>query len=246
MPNASRSRRLPRLRRILALATDNWPARGYLAVVGVSVLAMFPFPDSALGARSLMLTAPLSFLSVFLPFGPGTEGGGVVEVLALAYWVVWLLLCAFVNAAVIGALSAGFSAAGTSADAASAGARTPLAGSGRLQLRGIRALLAPAVDNWPARAYLAVVAAALGSFLYAVYVSSDPGFAGIWPLMATAPLSFFVILLSEAVSPGWDSSLDWLSTWVFFVGTALSGLFNAVLLGLLARRLRAPAPRPAA
>ncbi|MEU2282750.1 hypothetical protein ABZ614_12580 [Streptomyces sp. NPDC013178] len=242
MPNASRPRRLPRLRRLLALATDNWLARGYLAVVAASVVVMFLFPESGFVPDPLMLTAPLSFLSVVLPFGPGTEGGGAVEVLAVGFWAVWLLLCALVNAAVLGALAAG------SATAASPGAGerrgTDMAPSARPRLRRTRALLAPAVDNWLARGYLAVVAASLGFFLCAVYLLPDPGFAGIWPLMATAPLSIVALL---ATSPAeWATSLTWLSPLVFSAGAALSGLFNAVLLGLLARRLRTREPRPAA
>ncbi|GDY71267.1 hypothetical protein SAV31267_007520 [Streptomyces avermitilis] len=46
MPTVSRPRRLPRLRQLLALATDNWLARGYLAVLAASVAAMFLFPES--------------------------------------------------------------------------------------------------------------------------------------------------------------------------------------------------------
>ncbi|MFF0445982.1 SCO4225 family membrane protein [Streptomyces sp. NPDC004609] len=118
-----------------------------------------------------------------------------------------------------------------------------MARSAHPRLRRIRALLAPAVDNWLARGYLAVVAASLGFFLYAAYLSPDPGFAGIWPFMATAPLSTFAFLVP---TPGWDSSLAWLSPLVFSAGAALAGLVNAVLLGLLARRLRAREPRPAA
>ncbi|MGP4084206.1 SCO4225 family membrane protein [Streptomyces sp. KR55] len=114
------------------------------------------------------------------------------------------------------------------------------------RLQGIRALLAPAADNWFARGYLAVVAASLGFFLYAVYLSPDPGFAGIWPLMTTAPLSMLVSLPLMAVSPAGDSSLAWLSPLLFSAGTALSGMFNAVLLGLLARRLTTREPHPAA
>ncbi|MET7296698.1 hypothetical protein ABZS79_32155 [Streptomyces griseoloalbus] len=102
--------------------------------------------------------------------------------------------------------------------------------------------MAPAVDNWLARGYLAVVAATLGFFLYAVYLSPDPGFAGIWPLMATAPLSVFAFLVA---SPAEYFSFSWLSPLIFSVGVALSGLVNAALLGLLARRLRAPGARPA-
>jgi hypothetical protein len=114
------------------------------------------------------------------------------------------------------------------------------------RLHRIRALLAPAVDNWFARGYLVVVAASLGFFLYAVYLSPDPGFAGIWPLMTTALLSMLVTLPLMAVSPEGDSSLAWLSPLIFSAGAALSGLFNAVVLGLLARRLTAGEPRPAA
>ena len=248
MPNASRPRRLPR--RLLALATDNWLARGYLAVFAASVAVMFLFPDSGIAESPLLLTAPLSFLGVVLPFGPGTTGGGAVEALAIGFWAVWLLVCALVNAAVLGALAA------KSATVASPGAREPLprisepseqqgtdmARSGHPRLRRIRALLAPAVDNWLARGYLAVVAASLGFFLCAVYLLPDPGFAGIWPLMATAPLSILALLVS---TPAEYSSLGWLSPLVFAAGAALSGLFNAVLLGLLARRLRAREAHPA-
>lgn len=63
-----------RPRQLLALATDNWPARAYLAVVGLSVAAMFVVPESPVAASSFILTAPLSFLGAALPFGPGTEG----------------------------------------------------------------------------------------------------------------------------------------------------------------------------
>ncbi|MFE0510475.1 SCO4225 family membrane protein [Streptomyces sp. NPDC058964] len=250
MPNASRRRRIPRLRRLLALATDNRLARGYLAVLAASVLVMFLFPDSGFASAPLMLTAPLSFLGVLLPFGPGTGGGRAVEVLAIGLWTVWLLLCALVNAAVLGALVA------RSATTAPAGARGSLpripdlseqggtdpARSARPRLRGLTALPAPAVDNWLARGYLAVVTAALGSFLYAVYFSPDPGFAGIWPLMATAPLGILASLVAAAAE---YSSLSWLSPLIFSVGVALSGLVNATLLGLLARRLRAREASPA-
>ena len=73
-----------------------------------------------------------------------------------------------------------------------------------------------------------------GLFLVAVYTLPDPGFAGIWPLMATAPLSFPAI----AMTPGADTVPEWLSTLVFVGDSALSGLVNAVLPGRLAHRLR--------
>lgn len=94
-----------RLRRLLALATDNWPARGCLALFAASVGAAFVFPDSLFATAHLLLTAPLSTMAIALPFGPGTEGGGPAQVLALAFSAVWLLLSALVNAAALGALT---------------------------------------------------------------------------------------------------------------------------------------------
>ncbi|MGW1135091.1 SCO4225 family membrane protein [Streptomyces griseoluteus] len=206
MPHAVRPRRL------FTLATGNWFSRGYLAVLAVSVVAMFAFPDAHVGLDPMMLTAPLSFLGMAFPFGPGTEGSPAVEVLATGFWVGLLLLGALGNAAALGALAS-----------RSAGAPPR---------HRVRALLAPAVDNWLSRGYLAVATAAIGAFLYAVCLSPDPGFAGIWPLMATAPLSIVAITLSGPLGGGS------LSLVVFTVGTALAGLCNAVLLGRLARALR--------
>ncbi|MGN9756225.1 hypothetical protein [Streptomyces sp. SD31] len=142
MPNASRQRGVPRLRRLLALATGNWFARGYPAVVAASVL-----------------------------------------VTAIGCWAGWLLLCAFVNAAVLGALAAH-------------GARAECT-----HLQRTRALPAPAADNW---------------------------------------------LVRPASPAEWASSPTWLSPLVFSAGAALACLFNAVLLGRLAPRLRVGEPRPAA
>lgn len=224
MPNASRPRRL------LALATDNWPARAYLAVVGVSVAAMFVVPESPVAASPLVLTAPLSFLGVILPFGPGTEGSA--QALAIGFWAVWLLVCAVVNAAVLGALVK------RSATTTTGRTATPV----RTIRTRARALLAPAVDNWLARGYLALVAAALVFFLFAVYVSPDPGFAGIWPVMATAPLGMLAFFVTIPVE---STTLTWLSPLVFTAVTGLCGLANAVLLGRLAHRLGAREAHPA-
>ncbi|MGC5000779.1 MULTISPECIES: SCO4225 family membrane protein [unclassified Streptomyces] len=208
MPNLSRPRRL------MSLSTGNWAARTYLALFAASTVAMFAFPESGLALSPMMLTAPFSFLTMALPFGPGTGGGWVTEVLATGLWVLWLLLCALVNAAVLGAL-----------------ATRPAA---RPVHRG-RSLLTPAVDNWLSRGYLALAAAAVGSFLYAVYLSPDPGFAGIWPLITTAPLS---VVALAASAPLESASPAWLSSAVFTIGTTLAALVNAVLLGRLARSLR--------
>ncbi|MGP4084207.1 SCO4225 family membrane protein [Streptomyces sp. KR55] len=106
MPNACHPRRLPWLRRFLALATDNWPARGYLAVFAAFVPVAFLFPDSVYATIPILLTEPLSLLGVVIPIGPGIEdSGGPAVVLAAAITGVRLLLCALVNAAALGALA---------------------------------------------------------------------------------------------------------------------------------------------
>ncbi|MFI8324719.1 SCO4225 family membrane protein [Streptomyces sp. NPDC085529] len=217
MPTASLSRRL------LALASGNRLARGYLAVFAVSFAAMLLFPESVVATAPLLLTAPLSFLGVFLPLGTG--------VTTVVVFAGWLLLCALVNAAVLGSL------------AARTGTGAPT-GAGEPRTRRLRALLAPAVDNWLARGYLAVVAVALGFFVGAALVLPDAGLAGVWPLLATAPFGFLAVAVSSPLeylfSAGWPASL------AFSLGVVVAGLFNAVLLGRLARRLRAREPRPAA
>ncbi|WP_204328153.1 SCO4225 family membrane protein [Streptomyces aureoverticillatus] len=106
----------------------------------------------------------------------------------------------------------------------------------------LRALLARATDTWLARAYLGVVAASLGFYLGAWYVGPDPGLAGFYPFLATAPLGVLAFLASV---PAEYSSLTWLSPSIFAIGTALAGLFNAVFLGRLARRVRTREPRSA-
>ncbi|MFD3893865.1 SCO4225 family membrane protein [Streptomyces cellulosae] len=230
-------------RRLLALATDSLAARAYLGLVALGFAAMFLAPDSPLAMAPMVLTAPLSFLPVFVPVGAGVAGGGAAEVAAAVVFVGWMLLCALANAAALGALLRRPDripdrrpdlAPDRRPDLAPdrAPVQTPPA-------RPRRALLAAAVDNWPARIYVAVVAAALGTFLYAVLLSPDPGFAGIWPLLAAAPLSF----LAAAVSLPAEFGLPWMSTLVFTAGIVLAGLVNAVLIGRLTRRIGGPAAR---
>lgn len=234
MSNASRPRRrAPRLRRLAALATGNRPARVYLAVFAASLLVMVLAPDHALAMGPMLLTMPLSFWPVLLPFGPGSVGEGPGGVPAAALWALWLTLCACVNAAVLGAL----------AERGAAAARTPRAEPAPVaegRTRRLRALLTPAVDNWPARVYLALVAAAVGFFLYAAYLAADPGFAAIWPVLATAPLGFAAFLLAVPAE-----GVAWLSPLLFSAGALASGLLNASLLGRLVHRLH-PLVRPSA
>ncbi|MFE0424380.1 SCO4225 family membrane protein [Streptomyces sp. NPDC058953] len=118
-----------------------------------------------------------------------------------------------------------------------------MARSARPRFPRIRALLEPAVDNWLSRGYLAVVGASLAFFLWAVYVAPDPGFAGIWPVMATAPFGVVTFLLPL---PEYGSSFYWVNPLVLSAVTVVSGLVNASLLGLVARRIGFRAVRPAA
>ncbi|WP_261718995.1 hypothetical protein [Streptomyces sp. FZ201] len=84
-------------RRLLALATDNWAARAYWALLAAGVAVGLALPENLLGAVPLLLTAPLSTLAIAVP----PVGDTLAGVLA----AVWLLLSALVNAAVAGALA---------------------------------------------------------------------------------------------------------------------------------------------
>ncbi|GGX46092.1 SCO4225 family membrane protein [Streptomyces fructofermentans] len=243
MPSTSQPHRL---RRLAVLARDSWLARSYLVVFGVSLVAMFLFPDSPFAAVPLLLTAPLCTVALFLPLDPGSTVEGAADFLALGAVGLWLAVCALVNACVLGAVTTRPATPRTPAASASRpGTETP---PRRVMAeqdgpRGLRGVLAPALDNWLARGYLAVVAAALGFFLYAAYVQQDAGFAAIWPVMATAPFSPLALLLAGPAE--YYSALPWLGSLILLIGVTLSGLINAVLLGRLARRLHGSEPRPA-
>lgn len=106
MSNAFRPRPLPRLRRLLALATDNRPVRGCLAVLASSAPIAFAFSGSVYATIPLLLPEPLSLLGAVLPVGPGSvEGSRPAAVLAAGVLGVWVFLCALVNAAAIGVLA---------------------------------------------------------------------------------------------------------------------------------------------
>ncbi|MFF9193621.1 SCO4225 family membrane protein [Streptomyces sp. NPDC014779] len=250
MPTASHPHRAPLLRRLLTLVAGHGLSRGYLAVCAVSFAAMLLAPDSTFAGSPLLLTAPLSFLCLFLPLDPGAEIDGAADITAVAVFTAWLALCALVNAAVLGALATRSSIPTPNPTSAPTPATVPIAPLPHpapvagTRPRGLRTLLAPAVDNWLSRGYLAVVAVALGFSLCAEFLTADPGFAGIWPLMATAPFSLVATAVATPVA--YYSSIAWLSPLVFSLGVVLSGLVNAVLLGLLVRGLRTRERRAAA
>ncbi|GLW49186.1 hypothetical protein Stsp02_48470 [Streptomyces sp. NBRC 14336] len=86
-----------RPRRLLALATDNWAARAYWALLAAGVAVGLALPENPFGAVPLLLTAPLSTLAIAMP--------PVGDTLAAVLAAVWLLLSALGNAAVVGALA---------------------------------------------------------------------------------------------------------------------------------------------
>ncbi|BDH05794.1 SCO4225 family membrane protein [Streptomyces seoulensis] len=233
MPNLSRPRRL------LALATGHRLVRGCLAAFAVSALAVVLFPSADLDRIPSLLTAPLSVLTPFLPFGPGSGADTPAEVLASSVWVALLLVSALVTAAVLCYLATRPAAAPESLPCASA----PPAqrGSDRAQpassrMHRLRTLLAPAVDNWLARGYLAVVAVALTYFLGVTFSGPDSGYAAVYPVVTTAPLSIlvFVVAIPTEFYPA-----AWVHPLVLSTGTILAGQFNAVRIGRYAHSQRA-------
>ncbi|MFD4724769.1 SCO4225 family membrane protein [Streptomyces seoulensis] len=102
--------------------------------------------------------------------------------------------------------------------------------SGRL-----RAWLTLATDNWPSRGYLVAAGSAIGFFLYAVYLTPDPGFAAIWPFAATLPLSAVAFLTP---TPELDPAANWLTPLLFTAWVSGCALVNAGLLGMAVRAFR--------
>ncbi|MFF7450685.1 MULTISPECIES: SCO4225 family membrane protein [unclassified Streptomyces] len=107
MSNGSPPPRFSRLWRLLSLATDNWLARGYLGVFAASVPVALLAPDSAYAMAPVLLTEPLSMAGIVVPFGdaPAADAGGAAVLASSVLGGGWLLACALVNAAVIGALA---------------------------------------------------------------------------------------------------------------------------------------------
>ncbi|MFD9126845.1 SCO4225 family membrane protein [Kitasatospora sp. NPDC059571] len=99
----------------------------------------------------------------------------------------------------------------------------------------LAALLRPAFDNLLSRAYLGLVVVAIAVFLHAAYVARDTSFAGMWPVLATAPFGVLALPLPALV---WDSPLEWCGPLLLTAATTAAGLANAVMIGRFARTLR--------
>ncbi|MFD8911112.1 SCO4225 family membrane protein [Streptomyces sp. NPDC059575] len=230
--------------RLLALATSHWLPRGHLAAFVTSALAMFLFPTTDLAWIPTLLTAPLSFLTAFLPFGPGSGLDTQAGVLANGVWVALLFVCALVNSAVLGHI---VTRSATTASEFPSRSPAPLAprGTDGSQPAGsrrhrLRTLLAPALDNWLARAYLTVVAVALAYFIGVTWVGPDSGYSAAYSLIVTGPLGILVLAVSI---PTEFLPVAWVHPVVFSAATILAGLFNAVFIGRFAHTLRTRARR---
>lgn len=99
-----------------------------------------------------------------------------------------------------------------------------------------RRIFSAATDNWLSRAYLAVCA---GLLIWvaadAQFHGNDPSFAGVWPIVATLPVS----LAAVAAALGADLVLPQvLLLPLLIVLISAAACLNATLLGLLVRSLR--------
>jgi hypothetical protein len=102
---------------------------------------------------------------------------------------------------------------------------------------GWKRILSAATDNWLSRVYLTVCAALLiwtvGDALFAN--NEDPSFAGVWPIFATLPTSFLVVLLAGGIGFLLPSAV---TLPLFVILLAVAAVINATVLGLLLRWLR--------
>jgi hypothetical protein len=99
----------------------------------------------------------------------------------------------------------------------------------------LKRTLSAATDNWLSRSYLALCAGLLIWVAAGQFHGNDASFAGVWPIVATLPVS----LLAAAVASG--AGLVFPSVLVlplFIVLISAAAFLNATLLGLLVRSLR--------
>lgn len=103
--------------------------------------------------------------------------------------------------------------------------------------------LSAATDNWLSRGYLAVCAALLLWTVGDALFSNDegPSFAGVWPIFATLPTSFLVVLLAGAIGFLLPSGA---TLPISVILLAAAAVINAALLGMLLRWLRSRRSQP--
>jgi hypothetical protein len=94
--------------------------------------------------------------------------------------------------------------------------------------------------NWPARIYLAAVAAATGYLVWALATAEGPGgsFAGISLLLLTSPFSWALAFLMTGDGPSWTNAA------VYFGGTAICALVNTALISGAYRWITRGSPWP--
>ena len=95
-----------------------------------------------------------------------------------------------------------------------------------------RTLLRLTVTNPASAIYLSLVGASLLFTAGVVLFSPDPGFAGVWPVFATAPTSLLAVGLIGATA-GLDAPI-----WLLTTGIIVSALLQSLALGALTQSLR--------
>ncbi|OEU85601.1 hypothetical protein DB35_13685 [Streptomyces abyssalis] len=100
--------------------------------------------------------------------------------------------------------------------------------------RNWKRILSAATDNWLSRGYLAVCAVLLiWTAAGAVLANAeDASFTGVWPVFATLPTSFLVVLLAGGIGFLLPSAV---TVPLFLILLAVAALINATVLGMLLR-----------
>lgn len=108
-----------------------------------------------------------------------------------------------------------------------------------------RNLLTLATDNRLSRAYLAVVAAATGFFLFDTFfvTHADASMSGAVPWLLTAPLSLLYTLLPDGTLNGTG---DGAFLALYLVGIAAAAVANAAFMGFALRKTRPASGRATA
>ncbi|WP_306322594.1 MULTISPECIES: SCO4225 family membrane protein [unclassified Streptomyces] len=95
-----------------------------------------------------------------------------------------------------------------------------------------RTVLRLTVTNPASALYLAAVTASVAFTAAVTLFSSDPGFAGVWPFLPTAPTSLFTV---AALDAAWGTEAP---IWALTTAIAASALLQSLALGATLDALR--------
>ncbi|MDK0520599.1 hypothetical protein [Streptomyces sp. ML-6] len=96
----------------------------------------------------------------------------------------------------------------------------------------VRALYRLTFANPASAVYLGIVGASV-VFEVAAVLFSDPGMAGVWPFLLTAPTSLVTVTVGQVV---WNDASP---VWFMAAGVAFSALLQSFALGSVLETLRA-------